>query len=120
MNLSHYQPLDPEMDSRNRQKRCEACREPLPADDQPAVLFLKPGKRPLGLEAGHVSRDWSPSWGLALPDPPGNLSPDAPGAELPAQRVGVISFVGHDDLQAFPRAPRLPVFSRTASSRGST
>jgi hypothetical protein len=95
------------MDSRHGQKRCETCREPFPAGDQTAVLFLKPGKRPLGLEAGHVSLHWSPSWGLALPDPLGHLGRDAPGAELLAQRVGVISVVGHDDPQAFPGAPPL-------------
>ena len=105
MNLSHYQPLAPEMDGRHGQKRREAGFEPLPADDPTAVLFLTPGTRPLGVEAGHVSRDRSPSWGLGLPDPLGHRGPDAPSAELPAQRLRVRALVGHDALQACPGAP---------------
>jgi hypothetical protein len=107
MNLSHYQSLDPDMNDSDGQKRGEARREPLPAHGQAAVLFLKPGKGPLGLEAGHVALDRSSPWGLVLPDPFGNLCPDASGAELLTQGFGVIAFVRRKDLQALPGAPPL-------------
>lgn len=66
MNLSHYQPSDLEMDGRHGPKHCEAGREPLPADDQTAVLLLKPGKRPLGLEAGMSRLSGCPCGGVVF------------------------------------------------------
>ena len=42
------------MDRGDRKKRGEADREPLPADNQPTILVLEPGKGALGLEARHV------------------------------------------------------------------
>ena len=89
-------------------KQClEAHRETLPTEDQAAILFLEPGKGALSLEAWHLPLDRSATSELAPPDPCGHLRPNAPGAELLAQDFGVISFVRHDDLQAFPGASSL-------------
>jgi hypothetical protein len=77
------------MDRRDSQKRREAGREALPADDQTAILFLEPRKRALGSEAGHIALDRSPTWGLGLPYPFWNLRPDASCAQLPAQGFAV-------------------------------
>ena len=41
---------------------------------------------------------------LRLPDPLRELCPDAPGAELLAQGVGLIPVIGGDDLGPLPRA----------------
>ena len=51
MSLSLYEPLNPDMEDGNGQKRVEAHRETLPADDQATVLFLEPGECALSLEA---------------------------------------------------------------------
>ena len=46
MNLSHDELLEPDMDCADGQKCRKAGREPLLADDQTAVLLLKPGPCP--------------------------------------------------------------------------
>jgi hypothetical protein len=107
MNLSHYQSVYPDMDCGNGQKRREACRKPFPADDQAAVLFLKPGKRPLRLEAGDCHLDRAATRFLGLPDAFGDLRPNAASAQLQAQCFGVIAPVGRQHPGTFARTPRL-------------
>ncbi len=56
MSLSHYEPLNPKIDDGDGQKRIEADRETLPADDETTVFFLEPGECALGLKpAAHTS-----------------------------------------------------------------
>jgi len=107
MNLSHYQSLDPDVDRSDGQKPREACCKPLPADDQAAVLFLKPGQRPLHLEAGDPHLDGTAPRSLGLPDSLRNLCPDIAFARMQAQRFGVIALIGRQHLGTFARAPRL-------------
>ena len=78
------------MDRGDGQKRRKARGETLPADDQAAILLLKPGKRPLRLEARDLHLDGSAPRFLGLPDPFGDLRPDAAFAELLAQGFGII------------------------------
>jgi hypothetical protein len=107
MNLSHYQSLDPDMDRGDGQKRRKACRKPLPANDQAAVLFLKPGKRTLCLEAGDIHLDGAAPRFLGLPDAFWDLRPNAAFAQLQAQCFGVIALVGRQYPGTFARTPRL-------------
>src|SRR5919106_7062837 len=93
VNLSHYQPLNPDMDDGNGQKRVEAGRETLPADDKPTILCLEPGEGAFGLESRNIHLERSASWFSGLPDPFRQLSPDASLAELLAQGFRVIAFV---------------------------
>src|SRR5215471_2199890 len=90
------------------QQCCEAGCEPLQADDHTTILVLEPGQGALGLAAWPLLLHRPPTRGRALPDPCEDLRPDASLTELLAQRVGVIPFVGHDHLQAFPRVPPPP------------
>ena len=46
------------MDHGQRKKRGEADHEPLPANNEPTILFLEPGQGALGLEAWHVLLNW--------------------------------------------------------------
>ena len=108
------------MDHRDGKKSVDAHHETLPTDDQAAILLLEPGKGALGLKAGDVLLDWSPTWGLALPDPLRDLCPHPPVTELLAQGLGVIPFIRLRTGKRFRGCPRLPVRRRTASSRGMT
>jgi hypothetical protein len=110
MNLSHYQSLNPDMDDGNGQKRVEASRETLPADDQATVFFLEPSEGALGLEAWHIHLQRSAARLSPRPDPFRQLGPDASLAELPAQGLGVIAFVCCKDLRTFARAAALAGF----------
>jgi uncharacterized protein (DUF362 family) len=82
MNLSHYQPLNPDMDDGNGQKRVEVDRATLPAHDQAAVFFLEPSEGALGLEARHLHLQRPAARLSALPDPFRQLRTDAASAEL--------------------------------------
>src|SRR5687768_9910268 len=95
------------MDQSDGQERREACRQPLPADDHAAVLFLKPGKRPLGLEAGDIPLKGAAPRVLGLPDACWSLRPNAACAQLQAQRVGVRALVGRQHLGTLARPPWL-------------
>ena len=53
--LSHYSPMDPDVDRSYRKERLDA----FPADDQATILLLKPGKGSLGLEPWHHFFDGS-------------------------------------------------------------
>src|SRR5918997_1059128 len=88
------------MDWSNDQKRVEADRETLPADEA-TVFFLEPDKRPLGLESRHIHLEQSASRLSGFPDPFRHLGTDASGAELLAQSSGVIAFVRREDLRTF-------------------
>jgi hypothetical protein len=107
MNLSHYQSLDPDMDHRDGQERREACRQPLPADDQAAVLVLTPGNRPLGLDAGDIQFAGAAPRVRGLPEALRYLRPTPACAPLQAQRVGVIALVCRQHLGTLARTPWL-------------
>jgi hypothetical protein len=70
------------MDDGNGQKRVEADRATLPADDQATVFFLEPGEGALGLESRHIHLERSAAWLSGLPDPFRQLGMDAASAEL--------------------------------------
>src|SRR5437764_4111189 len=89
------------MDSSDRQKRLKAGRNPLPADHQPAVFLLKPGKGALGLEPWHPFFDRSAPVFLRLPDPLGYLGANPSLPELLPEGFGIIPFILRDDLEAF-------------------
>ncbi len=110
MKLSHYQPLNPDMYDSNGQKRVEADRATLPADDQATVFFLEPGEGALGLESRHIHFERSAAWLSPLPDSFRQLGSDAASAELLAQGFGVIAFVCRKDLWTFTRAAALAGF----------
>jgi hypothetical protein len=82
LNLSHYEPLNPDMDNGNGQKRVEADRTTLPTDDQATVFFLEPGESALGLEARHLHLERSAACLSGLPDPFRQLGTDAASAKL--------------------------------------
>ena len=91
------------MDCCDGQKRREACRKSLPTDDHTAVLLLKPRQGPLGLDTRHSHLDGSAARFLGVPDALRSLRPDAAGAELLAEVLGIIPVVGDEDLRPFPR-----------------
>jgi hypothetical protein len=95
------------MEHRDGQERREACRQPLPADDQAAVLFLKPGKRPLGLEAGDSQFAGAAPRVRGLPDALRSLRPHPACAPLQAQRFGVIALGCRPHLGTLARTPWL-------------
>jgi hypothetical protein len=68
MNLSHYEPVNPHMPHRHREKGVEACRETVPAGNHAAVLALEPRTRPLGLEARDVLFHGAPTRLSGVPD----------------------------------------------------
>ena len=103
MNLSHYQPMDPNMDRGERQKRVEACRNALPPDHEAAIFLLEPGKCPLGLASRHPLFAWSPPVFLGLPHPLRDLCPNTTPPQLLPQRFGIIAFIRREDLEAFTR-----------------
>jgi hypothetical protein len=108
MNLSQYEPLDPDMACGARQQRCDAGGKPLPADDQSAVLLLTPGNRPRGLDPRHGDLDGSATRSRGVPDAFWELRPDALGAEVLAPVVRLIPLVGDADLRPFAGCPRWP------------
>jgi hypothetical protein len=70
------------MDNGDGQKRGEADRATLPADDQATIFFLEPGECALGLESWDIDLERS-AWGLSgLPDPCRQLRTEAASAEL--------------------------------------
>jgi hypothetical protein len=106
------------MDHGNGQKRIEARCNTFPPDDQAAVFFLEPGKRPLGLEAWHGLFDRSPTVFLGLPDPFRNLPPDAPTPEVLAEGFGIIPFICGEDFEAFPRSATFARAEREGIKQG--
>jgi hypothetical protein len=92
------------MDGGDRQERRKAGAEALPTHDQTAILLLKPGTGPLGLETGHADLDGSTTRLLRLPDPFRDLCPDAPCAELRTKVFGIIPFISGNDLRTLPGA----------------
>src|SRR5919198_4835964 len=110
MNLSHYQPMDPDVNCRKSKKRVKACGKALPTHDSAAILLLEPGKGALRLKAwdGFFAR--SPPVFFRLPDPLRDLRPDPALAELLPQRLRIIAFICGNDFEAFARAPP---FART-------
>ena len=104
MNLSHYEPVNPHMHHRNREKCVEACRETFPADNQAAVLALEPRKRPLGLEARDVLFHGPPTRLSGFPDSFGELGADTPLTKALAKVIGVISLIRRQHLEPFARS----------------
>jgi hypothetical protein len=104
MNLSHYEPVNPDLDDGDGQKRIEADRATLPANRQATVLFLEPGEGALRLESGHIHLERSAAWLAGFPDPFRQLRTDAASAELLAQRFGVLTLVRRKDLRTCARA----------------
>jgi hypothetical protein len=102
MNLSHYQSLDPDMDRGDCQERVKADGNALPAHDQATILLLEPRKGPLGLEPRDDLLDRPASVFLGLPDPLRELRPDSPFPELLPERLGIIAFIGRNDLGIYP------------------
>lgn len=105
MNLSHYQPLDPDVNCSKSKKRLKACGKALPTDHQTAILLLEPGKCALSLESWHHFFDRSATIFLGLPDALRELCPDPPFPELLPERFGIIAFIRRNDLEAFAGAP---------------
>jgi hypothetical protein len=91
------------MDRGDDQKCRKAGRETLPAHDQTAVLLLKPGKGPLGLETRHLDLDGAAARFLDFPNSLRNLRSDAPFTEVPAEvfRIPAVQtepgYLGPDD-----------------------
>ncbi len=96
------------MDRSNRQKRLKAGRNPLPADHQPTVFLLKPGKGALGLAPRHDVFDGSAPVLLRLPDPLRELRPDPPLAQYLPQGFRIIALICCDHLEAFAGPAPLP------------
>jgi len=96
--------MDPHVNHGNGEACMEAGREPFPADDQAAVLALKPRQRPLGLEARGVISYGTPPWLSVVPDAFGNLGAHSTSTEALAKGMGVIAFVGHQHLEPFARS----------------
>ena len=94
------------MDHGHGQKRVAARRDTFPADDQPAVFCLEPGKRPLGLEAWHRLFDRAPTVFLGLLDPLRHLPSPATAPEVLAEGLGIIPCIRGQDLETFPRSAR--------------
>ena len=110
MNLSRYEPLDPDLDGGDRQERREACGETLPTDDQRAILPLTPGKRPLRLAARDSRFAGPPPRLAALPHPLGDLGAAPTAAAALAQGLGVIAVI---------RCPSLHPLTWSAACAGS-
>ena len=82
VNLSHYEPLNPEVNHGHGQKRVEADRTTLPTDDQATVFLLELSEGTLGLDARYIHFEW-PAAGLSgLPDPFRQLGTDASSTTL--------------------------------------
>jgi hypothetical protein len=107
MNLSHYHPMDPNMDRGDRQKCVEACSNTLPTHHQTTVFLLEPGKRPLCLEPRGHFFDGSPTVFLRLPDPLRELCPDPALPYRLTECFRSIPFIRHEDLEAFAGATPL-------------
>src|SRR5919199_2968665 len=93
--------MDPHVNDGHHKKRVEAGGETFPAHDQSTVLPLKPGKRPLDLEARDRLFDRPPPRLAALPYPFGNLGPDTACAKARTEVFGIIPFIRHQNLEAF-------------------
>ena len=89
------------MDRGHGQKRRPACRKPLRADDQAAVLFLHPGQRTLRLEAGDLPLEGAAPRFLGLPDAFGDLRPDAAAAELLTEIFRIVKTLHDEGLTVF-------------------
>jgi hypothetical protein len=85
----------------------KAGRATFPTDSQTAVLLLKPGEGPLGLETRHIDLDGTATRALGLPDPLRDLGSDASRADLLAEVLGVISSIGDENFGALPGASTL-------------
>jgi hypothetical protein len=70
--------MHPDVDSRDGQKRVEACGKALPSHHQTMVFLLEPGKRPLSLEPWDHVFDRSPTVFLGFPDAFWALGSDPP------------------------------------------
>ena len=108
------------MDHGDDKKRVEASGETFPAHDQSTVLPLKPGKRPLDLEARDRLFDRPPPRLAALPYPFGNLGPDTACAKAMTEVFGIIALICGQDLGPFARAAPLAGTDVEPSSSGRT
>ena len=104
MNLSHYEPVNPHMPHRHREKCIEACRKTFPADDQSAVLAVEPRKRPLGLEARDDPFDGASTRLSVVSDAFRDLGADTPWTKAMAKVLGVISCIRRQHLEPFVRS----------------
>jgi hypothetical protein len=102
LNLSHYEPVEPEMDRGHGKKRRQAGCQTLPTDDQTTVLLLKPGEGPRRLETRHVHLAGSTARLLGLPHACGYRRSDATGAQLLTEVFRIIACSGGDNLRPFP------------------
>jgi hypothetical protein len=92
------------MHHRHCEKCVEACRKTLPADDQAAVLALKPRKRPLGLKARDVLFHGAPTPLSVFPDAFRDLGANPSFTKAPAQVFGVIALIRRQHLESFARS----------------
>jgi len=104
MNLSRYEPVNPHMPHRHREKRVETSGETFPADNHAAVLALEPRKRPLGLEARDVLFHGPPTRLSGVPDACGELGADTPWMKARAKVMGVISCICRQYLEPCARS----------------
>jgi len=95
--------MHPDVDSRDGQKRVEACGNALPPHHQTPVFLLEPGKCPLGLEPWNRFFDRPATVFLGLPDALRDLRPDPTLPQLLPQRFRVIPFICRDDPESFAR-----------------
>jgi hypothetical protein len=83
------------------EERIEAGSKTLPADNQSAVLALKPCARPFSLKARHALFDRSAAWPPSLPHPFRDLGANPACAEALAESLGIISLISRHDLEPF-------------------
>jgi hypothetical protein len=79
----------------------ETGRKTFPADNQPAVLALKPCECPFSLKARDALFDRSPTWLPSLPHPFRDLGANPACAEVLTKPLGIIPFIGRHDLEPF-------------------
>src|SRR5919198_1562201 len=103
MNLSHYQPMDPDVNCRKSKKRVKACGKALPTHDSAAILLLEPGKGALRLKAWDGFFDRSPPVFFRLPDPLRDWRPAPALAERLPQRLRIIACICGNDFEACAR-----------------
>jgi len=103
MNLSHNEPLDPEMDHGKRKKRMATPGETLPTDDHASRRFLKLGAGALGLKTRDVPHE--------------DLRADAAVAAWLTEVLRLGALIGDEDVRPVPGASTAWHSSRPMAAR---